>query len=77
MAHRGGGERTPPPTITGGDGGLLIRVPKEKVTLICPGCGDVTTADKESLVAGQIFRRVRPPCCSQCGEIYKIVPNKN
>ena len=73
MRNTGGGERTPPPTITGGDGGLFIRVPRERLTVICPDCGDVTTIDKERFVAGSIFNRLRPPCCSQCGTIYRIV----
>jgi len=64
---------TPPVDAGDGESGFLIRVPREKLTLICPECGDVTTVDKERFVVGSIFSRLRPPCCSQCGTIYRIV----
>ncbi len=65
------GGNGPPPSV-GDDFGVFIREPRPKLTLICPGCGDVTTVDAERYCAGTIFAGSAPPACTRCGLIYEI-----
>lgn len=64
---------TPPPFFYvdergGGGSGRM-----EKVTLICPDCGDVTRVDKVLFTSYTVLTNGPPPVCSRCGEVFKAL----
>lgn len=69
LKGRGGGGSPPYEDLAQG---MLIREPRQRYTLICPECGDVTTVDAEKYCAGTIFAGTAPPACTQCGAIYEV-----
>jgi len=56
-----------------GERGCLILCPRERITIGCPICSDVTTVDKERFAAAIILLN-NPPICSRCGVPYQPVP---
>lgn len=64
---------TPPPFFyvdergSGGSGG------RDRVTLICSGCGDATRVNKVLYTSYTVLTDGPPPVCSRCGVVFSVL----